>query len=186
MFRSDFRWVYAAVLLLGLSGSPPAWATGFKILDASTTLTNDVYQLNAQIEYTFSQAALEALENGVPLTIELEMEVRRKREWMWDETIFSLAQRFQLSYHALSRQYLVTNLNSGERHGFPTLRSASKFMGKIKDFPFLDQALLPPGKDFIGAFRAYLDLDTLPPPLRLFAYVSEDWDLKSQWYTWSL
>lgn len=161
-------------------------AAGFDVIEASTRLGDGVYRLNAQIEYGFSEPALDALQNGVPLTIELLMEVRRRRSWVWDETVYSLVQRFRLEYHALSRQYLVHNLNSGERRNFSTRPAALRFMGRIHEFPLLDRSLLAPDRRYEGALRAQLALDTLPTPLRLFAYLSEDWQLTSEWYTWPL
>ncbi|HPF59242.1 MAG TPA: DUF4390 domain-containing protein [Candidatus Competibacteraceae bacterium] len=162
-----------------------AWAAGFDIISASTRLEGGVYRLSAQIEYRFSQATVEALKNGVPLTVELEMEVRRQR-WVWDETVYALSQRFRLEYHTLSRQYLVTNLNSGERRAFPNQGSALQFMGKVIDFPLLDKGLLVPNQRYIGALRVQLDVNALPTPLRLFAYISDDWQLASKWLTWQL
>ncbi len=177
----------ALLALLALLGTVTgAWAAGFDVTGASTRLEGGVYLLNAQIEYGLSEPALDALQNGVPLTIELLMEVRRRRSWVWDETVYSLAQRFRLEYHALSRQYLVRNLNSGERRSFSSRPAALRFMGQIHEFPLLDSGLLAPDQRYEGALQARLDLDTLPAPLRLFAYFSEDWRLISEWYSWSL
>ena len=173
-------------LLLGLLWAVGGRAADFEVTGATTKLEGGVYRLSAQIEYRFSNAALDALQNGVPLTVEIEMEVRRRRPWLWDETVYALAQRFQLEYHALSRQYLVSNLNSGERRGFPTRAAALRFMGQINDFPLLDRSLLTGDERYEGALRARLDLEALPAPLRLFASLSEDWRLTSEWLTWSL
>lgn len=175
-----------AVLLVGLLAAAGARAAGFEVTAAATRLEGGVYRLNARLEYHFSRAALDALQNGVPLTVKIEMEVRRHRPWLWDEAVYTLAQRWRLEYHALSRQYLVTNLNSGERQGFPSRIIALQAMGRIKDFPLLDQSLLAPDERYEGALRARLDIDALPAPLRLFAYLSEDWRLTSEWYTWPL
>mgnify|MGYP001232452370 FL=1 len=176
------RWflLWAALWTAGVS------AAGFDIVSAATRLEGGVYRLNARIDYRFSPPALEALQNGVPLIVELEMEVRRRRAWVWDETVYALTQRFRLEYHALSRQYLVRNLNSGERRGFPTQSGALGFMGQLKDFPLLDQGLLTPGERYDGALRVLLDREALPAPLRLVAYLSDDWRLSSEWYTWPL
>ncbi len=174
----------ASLASLGVATS--AWAAGFDVISASTRLEGGVYRLSAQIEYGLSDPALDALQNGVPLTIELLMEVRRRRSWVWDETVYSLAQRFRLEYHALSRQYLVRNLNSGERRNFSTRPAALRFMGRIYEFPLLDRGLLAPDERYEGALQARLDLDALPAPLRLIAYLSEDWRLSSEWYTWPL
>ena len=176
----------AGVLLIGLLWMTGAVAASFDIISASTRLEGDVYRLNARIDYRFSSPALEALQNGVPLTVELEMEVRRRRSWLWDETVYALTQRFRLEYHALSRQYLVSNLNSGERRGFPTRSGAVQFMGQINDFPLLDKGLLEKDVRYEGALRVALDRETLPAPLRLVAYLSDDWRLASEWFTWPL
>lgn len=181
-----FRTASLLVLLWGVLGAAGAWAAGFEVIGASTKLEGGVYRLNARIEYHFSGPALEALQNGVPLTVELEMEVRRRRPWLWDETVYALTQRFRLEYHALSRQYLVNNLNSGERRGFSSRTAALQFMGQITDFPLLDKGLLTPGERYEGALRAWLDIESLPAPLRLFAYLSDDWRLTSEWRAWPL
>ena len=175
-----------AALLSLLLWAGPTLAAGFTVLEAATRLENGVYRLDAQIRYRFSQATLEALQNGVPLTVAIEMEVRRRRGWLWDETVYALSQRFQLEYHALSRQYLVNNRNSGERRAFPSQAAALDFMGHIRHFPLLDQGLLAPDTEYVGAIRAVLALDALPTPLRLMSYLSDDWRLDSAWYTWPL
>ena len=184
--RMPFRAAGWLALLWSLLWTASVWAAGFDVVDASTRLEGGVYRLNARIEYRFSDAALDALQNGVPLTVELDMEVRRRRPWLWDETVYTLTQRFRLEYHTLSRQYLVSNLNSGERRGFPTRSGALRFMGQIVDFPLLDNGLLDPNGRYEGALRARLDIEALPAPLRLLAYLSDDWRLASEWYSWSL
>lgn len=178
--------VWLALLWGPLLWVAEARAAGFEVLAASTRLESGVYRLEAKIEYHFSNPALEALQNGVPLNVELDMEVRRRRAWVWDETVYSLTQRFRLEYHTLSRQYLVSNLNSGERRGFSGRAAALKFMGQISDFPFLDQGLLASNERYEAALRARLDIESLPAPLRLFAYLSDDWRLASEWYAWPL
>lgn len=173
-------------LLLGLLWASGGWAAGFEVTNAATRLEGGVYRLNAQIEYRLSKAALEALQNGVPLIVDIEIEVRRRRSWLWDETVHALTQRFRLEYHELSQQYLVSNLNSGERRAFPTRTAALGFMGRIQDFPLLDRSLLAENERYEGALRVRLDIEALPAPLRLLAYLSDDWRLTSEWHAWPL
>ncbi len=181
--RTSTRWLALLAILLTV---PVAWGAGFEVVNAATRLESGVYRLNARIQYRFSGAAREALQNGVPLTVALDMEVRRRRPLMWDETVYTLVQRYRLEYHTLSRQYLVRNLNSGERRAFPSRERALQDMGQITDFPMLDKGLLNPGEYYLGALRARLELDTLPTPLRLFAYISDEWRLASEWRLWPL
>ncbi len=163
-----------------------AWAAGFRVLSADTRLENGIYLLSARIVYRLGDTPQEALENGVPLTIELEMEVIRNREWLWDETIAELEQKFRLEYHTLSRQYLITNLNSGQVNSFPSLATATQFLGRIDDFPLLDASLLESGESYYGQLRVNLDIDDLPVPLQVATYLFGDWQLSSEWYAWPL
>lgn len=163
-----------------------ASAAGFKVLSATTHLKNGVYLLDADIRYRFGKEPREALHNGVPLTIELEIEIVRRREWLWDESVASLQQFYRLEYYALSRQYVVVNLNSGELKNFPTFETAIEFLGRIRDFPLLDASLLKPDASYYVWLRASLDIYALPAPLQLLAYFSRDWSLTSEWYTWPL
>jgi hypothetical protein len=173
---------FIGLLLLTMT----AGAADFKVLGARTQLEKGVYLLDARIRYQFRDEPLNALQNGVPLTVELVIEVLRRRELLWDETIASLKQRFRLEYHTLSRQYVVTNLNSGEVKNFPELQAATDFLGRIDHFPLLDASLLTSGGSYFARLRAELDIDALPVPLQLVAYLSTDWRLISEWYTCSL
>jgi len=165
--------------------SAVAISAEFMISDVNTTLRDKVYYLDARIEYALSDKALEALHKGVPITIMLDIEIDRNREYLWDESVTELEQRYQLEYHALSKQYIVHNLNSGSRHSFPSLNVALSVLGTIVDLPLLDKNLLEPGQQYTARMRAVLDINTLPVPLRLLAYLTSGWDLSSEWYTWS-
>ncbi|HLA75437.1 MAG TPA: DUF4390 domain-containing protein [Gammaproteobacteria bacterium] len=161
-------------------------AERFVVQRAETSVVNDVYVLNAEIDYRFNDEVLEALENGVPLTLEVDIEILRPRQWMWNETFTSLRQRYRLLYHALTQQYLVKNINSDIQYNFPTQQAAITALGTITDLPLLDKRLLEPGEQYLARMRANLDLESLPTPLRLLAYLSPQWHLDSEWFTWPL
>lgn len=176
----------SAIAIPLLAVAMTAWAANFAVVAATTRLEGGVYLLDAKIRYDLSPASLEALRNGLPLTVSLEMEVWRQRSWMWDEAVANVQQRFRLTYHALARQYVAINLNNGEVRSFPTRMAATGFLGQINDFPLLDASLLEPRENYYGRMRATLDIEALPAPLRPLAYLSGDWRLTSEWYTWSL
>ncbi len=163
-----------------------AWAAGAKVLSASTYLDNDVYRLKAQIAFKLNSTHQEALQNGVPLTFHWDMEVIHRRPWMWDHTVARLKQRFRLEYNALTRQYVVVNLNSGELRSFFNQANAVEFLGQVQDFPLLDASLLVKGERYFARLRARLDIEALPTPLRLVAYLSGQWQLEGEWYLWPL
>jgi hypothetical protein len=158
----------------------------FSVRDARTELKDGVYLLDANIVYRFSEAAMEALQNGVPLVLEIQIKVGRQRDWLWSDTIAVLSQRHRLQYHALSDRYVVHNLNTDQRQSFATLDDALYTLGTIRDFPMLDQRLLVTGADYKVNLRAALVVEELPTPMRLWAYASDQWRLASAWYTWHL
>lgn len=166
--------------------SPPAVAADFTVRGAEIILTDKVYYLDAHIDYAFSGAALEALQNGVPLVVALEIEINRERDYLWSENIASLRQRYQLAYEALTGRYVVTNLNSGADAYFPTRAAAVAALGDIDRLPLLDAGLIDQHEHYSVALQVSLDLDALPVPMRVMGYFSSDWRLASEWYTWPL
>ena len=179
-----------ATLLLAWSVlvATATWADGgvFVVEQAGTRLEEGVYRLDARISYQFSDAVREALQNGVPLTVEIQIEVYRGR-WYWlNEDVAELSQFYLLQFHALSRQYLLTSLNSGAQRSFSSLYSALEVMGRMQDVPILDNKLLKPNTRYQARLRVRLDIESLPSPLRPVAYLSDEWRLVSEWYEWSL
>lgn len=174
-------WIY-----LCLPGAAHANESYFAVRDASTRLSEGVYLLDASIDFGFSDAAMEALLNGIPLVLEVQIKVERKREWLWTKTIAALSQRYRLQYHALSERYVVHYLNTDLRQSFARLDDALYALGEVHDFPMLDRRLLQGGDQYTAGLRATLVVEELPTPIRLWAYAAEQWRLDSPWYTWQL
>lgn len=165
---------------------PPAAAANFAVRSAETFLADKVYYLNTDIDYKFSDAALEALQNGVSLVVVLEIEINRERNYLWSENIASLRQRYQIAYEALTGRYIVTNLNSGADTYFPTRAAAIAALGDIDRLPLLDAGLINEHEHYTVGLHVSLDRDALPVPMRVMGYFSSDWRLASEWYTWPL
>ncbi len=156
------------------------------IHDVRILLVEGVYRLGARVEFRLNDTVREALENGVPLVLELQIQVVRERELLWPEIIAELRQRFSLRYHALSQRYLVRNFNTGVLQSFRFLDDALRAIGNIYDLPLLDANLLKKDGDYRVRLRSQLDIESLPTPMRLWAYLDSDWRLNSGWYEWPL
>lgn len=172
--------------VLALLLAIPVHAADFFITGIHTRLQENVYLLDAHVDYRFSEEALEALDNGVPLTFQLSIEIERKRKWWLDAEVANLQQRYRLQFHPLSHQYLLQNLNSGAFYAFQSLASALDAMGTLHDFPLLDVQLVEEDEQYEVLMQAELDIEALPSPLRPLAYITPAWRLNSDWYTWSL
>jgi hypothetical protein len=181
--------IVAAVLLLGtaaLAQEPVERAGYFEVRSASTELIGGVHMLDARLQLVLSSEALNALNSGVPLTIELQMQVIRSRRLYLDAVDAELAFRFELEYRPISERYIVRNLNSGDEDSFATLYSALNNLGRIQRLPVVDETLLVPGRDYRVRLRALLATEQYSAPLRLLFFWRDEWQLKSEWYEWKL
>jgi hypothetical protein len=158
----------------------------FEVRSASATSSNGVYMLDARLQLLLSSEALDALNSGVPLTIELQVQVIRVRRLYLDDVEAELEVRFELEFRPLSQRYIVRNLNSGEQSSFATLYSALNNLGRITALPIVDDALLEPDKDYRIRIRAMLQTQQYPAPLRLLFFWRSEWHLQSDWFEWML
>ncbi len=137
--------------------------------------------LDADVEYRFSEAAIDALQNGVPLTFNHRVELRAQDGWWWQPALRSWKFGFRIRYHTLGAQYQVEDLRTRQKEGFATFEAAIKELGTLSALPLMETATLPKDKKLELRMRVVLDHDSLPLPLRPVAYISPAWDLESEW-----
>lgn len=158
----------------------------FDVRSASTTVVEDVIELEARLQLVLSDEALAALDSGVPLTIELKLELIRERRFILDATDAELTLRYALEYKPLAQRYIVRNLNSGDQDSFATLYSALNNLGRIQDLPVIDESILLPDASYRMRLQALLNTQQYPAPLRLLFFWRDQWQLKSEWFEWPL
>jgi hypothetical protein len=181
--------VAAGMVLLGsgaLAQDPVERAGYFEVRSASTELVGGVHMLDARLQLVLSSEALKALNSGVPLTIELQMQVIRSRRFYLDALDAELAFRFELEYRPISQRYIVRNLNTGNQDSFATLYSALNSLGRAQRLPVIDETLLVPDRNYRVRLRALLATEQYSAPLRLIFFWRDEWQLKSEWYEWKL
>ena len=158
----------------------------FEVRSASSELIGGVHILDARLQLVLSSEALNALNSGVPLTIELQLQVIRVRRFYMDALDAELSVRFELEYRPLSQRYIVRNLNSGDQDSFATLYSALNNLGRIEGLPVIDDALLASGRPYRVRARAMLQTQQYSAPLRLLFFWRSEWQLQSDWFEWTL
>ncbi len=180
------QWVRRLAFVVAL-GTPVAAVAdnAFVIRQADLVLRDNVYHLNASIDYRFSGEAVSAIKNGIPLIIAMEIRVLRDRSWWLDKEIATLEQAYLLIYHALTEKFIIHNLNSGIQENYASLDNALRALGQVENLPIIDANLLEPGEKYLIELRTRLDIESLPAPMRPLAYISSDWQLQSDWYSWS-
>lgn len=183
----DGGWGYSLVVLLLVLLLPGvALAEEFTISGLQAHKEGDTYLMDASIEYRFSEQALEALENGVPLTLEVHIQLRREGAWLWESDLLDVRLRYQIVYQALHGLYRVTDLMSGSQQHFATRQAALTALGSLRNVRLIQADRLTPGERYKLSLRTSLDIEALPLPLRPMAYLSPAWNLSSEWSLWHL
>ncbi len=164
----------------------PDRAGYFEVRSASAALVEGVHELESRLQLVLSADALDALNSGVALRIELNLEVIRIRRFWPDATGAELLVSYELEYRPLSQRYIVSNLNSGDQDSFATLYSALNNLGRIQGLPVVDDSILEPDKTYRIRLRARLSTEQYPAPLRILFFWRDEWQLKSEWFEWLL
>lgn len=173
-------------LLVPLHAFAESPEPGIKITHLSTAKDQDLYYLDAQIEYQLSSEAIEALHSGVRLNFAVDLRIFTQRySWLRREQA-SLTHRYTLRYHALSQQYSLFYSNTEEIANFPSLDLALESMGTLRQIPLIDSTLLDAKRDHFLEVRSRLEIESLPLPLRSMAYFNQGWILNSNWSVWAL
>ncbi len=179
------RWLFACSLALITSeyalSAPIFGEEGFRVRNADVRLERGIYLLDAKIVFAFSDEAIEAMENGVTLTVLVDVEVFRQRP-LWDKKIFNRQLQFHVGVHALSKRYVIKNLDSGETDTYRSVEEMAAALGVIQGVLLFASSDLEVAKEYVARVRARLDIEGLPSPLRPLAYVSQAWRLASDWY----
>ncbi len=182
------KWPTFLLLLLPLLAHTTLSAEegGFSIQSATLNKQEGHWQLQAELDYTLSAAATEALKNGIPLTISIQFQLRKTRPWLWRKTVFNKTFLFQLRYHGLAKLYQVTDVMQDKQVNFATFQAAIDHLQSLKIFPLTLPDSFMRSAHYWGRLQTTLEIEPLPLPLRPTAYLTPQWHLKSEWFEWPL
>jgi len=175
-----------SILVIFLCIHHACLANTTKINTTDVYLENNTYYLDASYDFELSEEAYKALRHGISFEIHAHFQLRLKRAWLWDETISEKKLIYKLEHKPLTENFLTIDLLTGLRHSYDNLDAALNHIKTISRMTLFDQDLLIENKTYIARIRAYLDIESLPPPMRPQAYFSPNWDLSSEWYEWEL
>lgn len=135
--------------------------------------------LEAEFDFVFPPRLAEAVANGVPLYFLIEFEMTRPR-WYWiDERAADKRLQLRLSYHALSRQYLLSN--GPLELQFSTLEGALAVLRRVGNWVVANRIALVSDAQYEAGVRMRLDATLLPKPIQVSALTSDDWRFESAW-----
>lgn len=132
----------ARVFLLAVLLASPliARADGIEVKSAELAVVDEALVLKANLEIGLSPTLEDALNKGVPLNFVAEFELKKPR-WYWlDEVIVTAQQHIRLSYHALTRQFQLTN--NAKYQNFSSLNEALYELGRLQEWRVAEKTLV--------------------------------------------
>ena len=158
----------------------------FQVISAYSFEHDNNIAIDADLKMSFPDDVVEALENGIPLTIAVDVQVLRERPWWRDIIIKESTQLFELRYHPLTNVHEVKNLATDERYTFNSRQDAMAVLGTIRGAHLINKNELSQAQQYDVQMRIFLDISHLPAALRQIASLSSSWRLQSQWYRWKI
>jgi len=157
-----------------------------EVRSADLELKDDVFHLNARLDLPVSNAVRRGLADGVPLTVELDLDIERVRQLLPNSRVAELTQRYHLQYNAVSARYILRNDNSGQQESLGTVDAALELLSEVHGLPVLDKSLIAVDRRYEASVRAKVDYGTVPFSLRVLMFWVNEWHRESDWYTWTL
>jgi len=158
----------------------------FDVRSAGTVIAEREHMLDARLQLFLSDEALNALNSGVPLTIELNIELLRIRRFLPDDKEIELSFQYELEYRPLSQRYIVRDVKNASQESYSTLFSALNRLGRIQNLFLFDDNSLISDANYRVRLQALLSTKQYSAPLRMLFFWRSQWDIKSRWYEWQL
>jgi len=166
------------LLVLLSACAQPADGYGFRILTVDIKPGYQKIATRYQQQLSLSREAARALENGVPLTIQMDMELR---DSMTLTLLADDSRRYEIRFKPLSQHYELTGPGQDDIRTFPRLRHVMSELASM-NLDFRTGPLAPGNYEF--RTRTRLENASLPAPMHLPALFSPDWQHDSEWTTW--
>jgi hypothetical protein len=175
------------LFLLWALATAPQVAAEVIVKEVEAKVEGAMLVMDTNIDYGFSDAALEALDNGVPLTLLVHVQLRGADDWVWTPSLADVQLRYVIRYKPLSERYQVSQLPDKGGVDYVTRDAAIAALGEVEGLQLISKKRLA---DEDGPFeiqvKASLDIEELPLPLKPIAYLFPSWKLSSGWTKWPL
>lgn len=144
----------------------------------------DNYKIAIEATIKMSEEQVEILKNGISLTFSYTFVIEEKVGVAWLEGDNEpKTYNYTVSYNALTQQYVVNSHRHKKYENFPTLSLALAYVAEPKNMN-IEIVNRHQNRVYRGGVRLKLDINELPTPLRVPAYLSKEWNLDTGWKYW--
>ncbi len=161
----------------------PARAADIVANSAQLVAEDDGFILSANFAINLNPRLEEAVNKGVVLYFAADFELTRSRWYWFDEKVIRRSRTFQLSYHALTRQY---RLSSGALHqSFVSLDEALRVLSRVRHWQVIDKGEIQVESTYQASVRMRLDPSQMPKTFQVSALSNRVWNQSSEWLLWN-
>ncbi len=172
------------LILLMLAVPVFGYAEGAEIKTAKLELNEEGYQLSAEFDLQLMAVHEDAIRKGVPVYIEMEVEVSRNR-WYWlDERMVRQTRERRISYSPLTNQFRIAT--AGLSQNVAKFDDVKRALSTVRSWQILEKNKLRPGEKYDVSVRIRLDASQLPKPFQLNVLGTREWDIASPWTRFSI
>jgi len=172
--------------LIGLFLCPSIFAAdnNLTVKNAEINSQFEAYFLNADFDLSFSEDLDEAIRKGIPINFIVEFELKKPRKYWFDEEVAKKSKEILLSYHALSRQFTLTE-SDNRLIAFDNLTQAKNELKKIKNWRIFDKSQIDDTDKYLAYLQVKLDQTKLPKQLQVDITTNQEWQLTSKQFQWT-
>jgi len=169
-----------AGLLLASGCDQQSAAERFEIQNMDLNWSNGRLDARLQQSLVLSNEARDALDNGVPLTLQVELILRNTTS---QNRISEQLEDYEIRYLPLSKLFQLTLPGGDEIRTFPRLRHLLADLANLR-FTIRTGAL--PEGHYEMLARTRIDQRKIPLSMRLPALFDAEWTHDSHWSSWPL
>jgi hypothetical protein len=155
-------------------------ADDIKLTNINYKINNKVLMATAKAEFSFDEDVLAALESGITLYFELHIRVVQQRKYLWNAEHHRVKYAFSVRSHALSNQFITTNLVTGQQGVYRSIQLAIDNLGHLGYLAVVDINALTTTSNLLMEMKLALDIESLPAPMIPMAYISRSWHMSSK------
>ncbi len=144
---------------------------------------DEAFVLTGGFEVQLNERLEESLRRGVTITFVQDFDLKRPRDYWFDEGIAEASRTLRLSHNALLRSYTLGV--AGIATTYDTLPEALAAAGSLAEWQVLERRQVRKKTAYRARVRMYVDLSQLPKPLQVNAFASDRWQMDSGSYVWT-
>jgi hypothetical protein len=177
------KYIFCIIALVLFSSSVFAEGSSLRLRSANLTAYDDDYLLNADAEINFGTEIEKAILKGFTFSFLIEFQLLSPKKYWFDDEVVTTVQQVNLSYHALTRQYIVTR--NDQQRAYASLDEAVEDLSIIQDMKVFQEADVDKSERYRAVLLMRLDQKKLPKALRIEGMTSNEWKISSQRFEWT-